>query len=452
MREHRNAGRTAGAHRLAIDLNLVRERLGNLLGQREAGRRLLAVDDQAELVAGEPRHHAAARRRLQPIGDQDQHLVAGRMTKHVVDFLQAVEIDAEHGEFLVGAGAGLDHLRQRLQERGAVRQIGEAVMIGHMGHPRLGLAAVGDVFMGLDQILRLAVLVEHRHPARQEQAQAVLGRDRMLFGKQAALLDRRLVARDDQLGFARVEDIGRGQPGSVLAAAVEDGFCGAVGEEITAVADALHDQRHRDVVDHELEEFLAVLELARQRAAIGDVLEQRDQKFRLVVLVARNHAVGGEDAIFRAALDEEFAAVMAFRRLQRGLVRGGDAGRGFGLEDFVRALANDVIAREAREALKRPVGENVAAILDALGGDADRNVVEHRFQELGGGGELARQLALAGAVLMRRDGSAIGQIKMLDQHRLAIGQFGDQSLGAGGAGIKRLDAQVEQPALAPHLQ
>ena len=124
---------------------------------------------------------------------------------------------------------------------------------------------------------------------------------------------------------------------------------------------------------------------------------------------------------------------MAFRRLQRGLVRGGDAGGGFGPEDFVGALANNVIAREAREALERPVGENVAAVLDALGGDADRNVVEHRFQELGGGGELARQLALAGAVLMRRDRSAIGQIKMLDQHRLATGQFGDQSLGAGGA-------------------
>ena len=144
------------------------KRLGHLFGQCDAGRRLLAVDDQAELVAGEPRHHAAARRRLQPLGDLDQHLVAHRMAEHVVDFLQAVEVDAQHGEFLVGAGASLDHLGQRLQERGAVRQIGQAVMIGHVRHPRLGLAAVGDVLVGLDQILRLAGLVEHGHAARQE--------------------------------------------------------------------------------------------------------------------------------------------------------------------------------------------------------------------------------------------------------------------------------------------
>jgi hypothetical protein len=36
------------------------------------------------------------------------------------------------------------------------------------------LAAVGDVLVGLDQILRFAVIVEHGHAAGQEQPQAVL--------------------------------------------------------------------------------------------------------------------------------------------------------------------------------------------------------------------------------------------------------------------------------------
>ena len=187
----------------------------------------------------------------------------------------------QHREFLVGAGAGLDHLRQRLQERGAVRQIGQTVVIGHVRHPRLGLAAVGDVLMGLDQILRLAGIVEHGHAAGQEQPQAVLGGDRMFFGEQAAFLDRRLVARDDQLGFPRIEDIGSRQPGGVLAAAVEDGFGAAVGEQISSVADALDDQRYRNVVDDQFEELLGVFQLARQRAALGDVVEQRDQEFGL---------------------------------------------------------------------------------------------------------------------------------------------------------------------------
>lgn len=46
----------------------------------------------------------------------DQHLVAHRVAEHIVDFLQPVEVDAQHGEFLVGAGASLDHLGKRLQD------------------------------------------------------------------------------------------------------------------------------------------------------------------------------------------------------------------------------------------------------------------------------------------------------------------------------------------------
>lgn len=38
-------------------------------------------------------------------------------------------------------------------------------MMSHVRHPRLGLAAVGDVLVGLDQVLRLAGLVEHGHAA-----------------------------------------------------------------------------------------------------------------------------------------------------------------------------------------------------------------------------------------------------------------------------------------------
>ena len=131
----------------------------------------------------DPGDDAAARRALNAARHLDQQLVADRMAEHVVDFLQAVEIDRQHRELLVGAGAGLDHLRQRLQERRAVRQIGQAVVIGHVRHPRLGLAAVGDVLMGLDQILRLAGIVEHRDAPGQEQPQPVLGADRMFFGR-----------------------------------------------------------------------------------------------------------------------------------------------------------------------------------------------------------------------------------------------------------------------------
>src|SRR6185369_2672231 len=186
---------------------------------------------------------------------------------------------------------------------GAVRQIGQAVMIGHVRHSRFGLAAVGDVLVGLDQILRFAGLVENRHAAGQEQPQPVLGGDRVLFGEQAALLDGGLVARNDQLGFARIEDVGGGQAGGILAAAIENGLGTAVGEHIPPVADALHDQRHRDVVDHQFEKLLGAFQFARQRSPVGDVVEQVDQKLRLVVLVTGDHAVGGDHTFLVAPFD-----------------------------------------------------------------------------------------------------------------------------------------------------
>ena len=274
----------------------------------------------------------------------------------------------------------------------------------------------------------------------------------MLLGEQAALLDRGLVARDDQLGFPRIEDIGGRQAGGVLAPPVEDGLGAAVGEQISSVADALDDQRHRDVVDHQFEEFLGALEFLRKRPAVGDVVEQRDQEFRPVLFVAGDHAVTGEHALLGAALDDELGAEMAFGRVERRLVRRHDAGCGPGLEDLVGALADNMVAGEARKTLERAVGEDVAAVLDALGRHAYRNVVEHRFQELLGGSQLPRKLALFAAILVGGDRTAVRQAEKLDQNRPAVGQLGDEALRAFDAPIEFIDADVEHATLPSQLQ
>src|SRR5688572_32143798 len=60
------------SHRFAVDQEILPERLAGLLGQRDAGDRLPAVDDEAEFVAGQPRDHAAACHGLQTLRDLDQ--------------------------------------------------------------------------------------------------------------------------------------------------------------------------------------------------------------------------------------------------------------------------------------------------------------------------------------------------------------------------------------------
>ncbi len=111
-----------------------------------------------------------------------------------------------------------------------------------------------------------------------------------------------------------------------------------------------------------------------------------------------------------------------------------------------------MIAGKAREPLERAVGKYIAAVLDALGGHADRHIVEHRFQELLGRRKLSRKLALLAAILIRRHRAAVWQRKVLDQNRSSAGQLGDEAFRGAGMFMEILDADVEDAARAPQLQ
>src|SRR5258707_5319694 len=155
------------------------------------------------------------------------------------------------------------------------------------------------------------------------------------------------------------------------------GLGATIGEKISSVADPFHGQRDRNIIDHQFEKFLGAFQLLGKRFAVGDVIEQRDQEFRLVLVVARDHAVGGKNALFRTALDHEFAAELAIGRIERCLVRRFYACRGGGLEYCIGTAADDYVAGKAPEAFYWAIGGNIAAVLDALGGHAHRHVVEH---------------------------------------------------------------------------
>ena len=93
-----------------------------------------------KLVAAEPRHqisltHAVA----QSLGAVHQHLVSGCMAQTVVDFLEAIEVDAEHRGALAAAVHALQDLGQMVVESYPVGQSGERVMTGQ----KLNLAERG---------------------------------------------------------------------------------------------------------------------------------------------------------------------------------------------------------------------------------------------------------------------------------------------------------------------
>ncbi len=83
--------------------------------------------------------------RLQAPCDGPQQPIAHRMTEGVVDVLEQVEIDAHDSDVLAGRSAPPQRLLETLLVKLAVRQIGQAVMMGHMGDAGFGLPALGDV-------------------------------------------------------------------------------------------------------------------------------------------------------------------------------------------------------------------------------------------------------------------------------------------------------------------
>ena len=76
-----------------------------------------------------------------------QQRVADRMAERVVDGLEAVEIEEQHGELLAAAASACSML---LAEQHAVGQIGERVVARHVHDLRLGPAPLGDVLEGRD--------------------------------------------------------------------------------------------------------------------------------------------------------------------------------------------------------------------------------------------------------------------------------------------------------------
>lgn len=98
-----------------------------------------------ELVAAEPGHQVVATDGApQPIGDDLQRGVPGRVAERVVDALEVIQIDEKdcaQGIFIVRVQR-LGYLAQHMR---TVRQAGQLVMVGPMGEPLAPHALSGDV-------------------------------------------------------------------------------------------------------------------------------------------------------------------------------------------------------------------------------------------------------------------------------------------------------------------
>ena len=229
-----------------LDGDVVGERtaqgVGHGLDLLDRGR---LVDDHDELVAAHAPDHAGAAHGLHhAIGQHGEEPVAGGVPEGVVDLLEPVDVDVQHGQGAHGAGQP-----QGVAEQGedgvAVGQTGEGVRRGTGGE----LVVVGPVGRDVgdldDEPAGRAVLVADgadREVA--PQVRAVVADEALLDAVGVPVPgEQLLLEREIDGDVVRMGDVGQAQLSQLLAGAVQERDHGRVHVE---EAPAQVDQTHRD--------------------------------------------------------------------------------------------------------------------------------------------------------------------------------------------------------------
>ena len=124
-------------------------------------------NDHQEFVAPQARNGVGvAGHRPQPLGGAAQQLVAVGMPEALVDALEVVEIEKEHGDRTAASTRIHQRPAEPVEREEAVRQAGQLVEVGLVDQPLLVLLADGDVLLQRHEVEDRAVLGDQgRDPA-----------------------------------------------------------------------------------------------------------------------------------------------------------------------------------------------------------------------------------------------------------------------------------------------
>ena len=164
LRAERDAEAAGDIELVLSELERPAELVQQFARQRRDGRAVVLVarqilDEQRELVAGEPAEHRAVRHAPDhPLAQDLERAIAGRVTEGVVDLLEIVEVDVDQRERLAAAARARDRLLQRMLELQPVRDLGQRVVARQVADPALGALAFGDVARNEDAALEARIV------------------------------------------------------------------------------------------------------------------------------------------------------------------------------------------------------------------------------------------------------------------------------------------------------
>ena len=104
------------------------------------------LGEHDELVAAEPRRGVGGTNGVHdPLRHDLEHLVAGEVPERVVDVLEAVEIDEEHRDHVAVPARDRQRVRETVEERAAIEQRRERVVVGEPVDVLLGQLLLCDL-------------------------------------------------------------------------------------------------------------------------------------------------------------------------------------------------------------------------------------------------------------------------------------------------------------------
>ena len=211
-----------------------------------------------------------------------EHAVAGGMAHRIVDVLEAIEIEEQHGD-LASAAARADHgMAEPLGKQGAVGQAGQGVVVGQVAQLLLGALALGDIGQHADVMRALALRVAHLGALQPAQEfLAVLAALPQLAAPEALAHDRIAQVLVVLGGMLCAVEQGHGTPDDLVFLPAGDAGEGRVhrNELEVEIAD-------RDRLAHAADHFLDDAALALGFARCGDVARGAANAQRSALLVA----------------------------------------------------------------------------------------------------------------------------------------------------------------------
>ena len=191
-----------------------------------------------------------------------KQIVADRVPKRIVDFLEAVEVDTQDGEGAIACRSSADRAAKMLDKSEAIGQVRQGIMMGHMLNAGFHLFALGDVFRKAEQIALFAGLVRNRKIPGGQDARAVMrGRDRVLADRLQIERRQRFVGQRKQVLLCFRATALRAFADQIAALDAKDGFGGAVEEDKAPIPHIPDGDGQGHVLDDGIEKFLGAAEL-----------------------------------------------------------------------------------------------------------------------------------------------------------------------------------------------